>query len=599
MVAAALGILPLTELFTDVRWFLDALGAIIVVCGTAAALRWWYRPRVLHTWIGLALLVPWLVWRFTGTHAAAGFIPTRATWHYVSGLLARVRDTTSNGVAPVHADAAITLVLAALAGLVAAFVDFVAVIGRRAALAGIPLLVVFTVAGAVPRHPVPWLLFGSAAAGFLLLLSIDARDEVRGWGRIIPRAGESRPSAALGVSGPRIAVIATLIALALPFLIPTRASNLLANALHNSSAGGADGGFGAGGISLDPFAALKGELQRSKPISLFTVTVSPSQTDSVGTPQTVAPYYLRANVLNSYSVQGWSAASHGVAVPASGQDFSTAPATPPSSSARFSARIDVSGLGDNAPVFAQPTSLTGTDDRTTWSPTDQILLGHNVGRGDHITEDVAQPNPTVAQLAAAPDAYSAQFADQYGKTAGVTAAVKALVGRLTAGKSTPYGKALALNDYFTDPANGFKYSLQTKPSDDVTALDSFLSSRSGYCQQYAASMAIMLRVAGVPARVVLGYSHSAPDSSGAFTVTTNNAHAWAEAYFVGIGWLPFDTTPLVPAPGAATAILAWAPRPVATTPTDVIPTRRATGATPSRRAEATVSSGTAVGTGQQ
>ena len=57
-------------------------------------------------------------------------------------------------------------------------------------------------------------------------------------------------------------------------------------------------------------------------------------------------------------------------------------------------------------------------------------------------------------------------------------------------------------------------------------------------------MGIMLRVAGVPSRVVLGYTHEVPDESGTFTITTNNAHSWVEAYFDGIGWVPFDPTPL-------------------------------------------------------
>ena len=35
-----------------------------------------------------------------------------------------------------------------------------------------------------------------------------------------------------------------------------------------------------------------------------------------------------------------------------------------------------------------------------------------------------------------------------------------------------------------------------------------------------------------------------PDAKGSFTVTTDDAHAWVEAYFAGVGWVPFDPTPL-------------------------------------------------------
>ena len=55
---------------------------------------------------------------------------------------------------------------------------------RRPALAGVPFLLLFTIAGAVPRHAVAWVWFGAAAAGYLLLLGSDARDELSRWGRL-------------------------------------------------------------------------------------------------------------------------------------------------------------------------------------------------------------------------------------------------------------------------------------------------------------------------------------------------------------------------------------------------------------------------------
>ena len=88
--------------------------------------------------------------------------------------------------------------------------------------------------------------------------------------------------------------------------------------------------------------------------------------------------------------------------------------------------------------------------------------------------------------------------------------------------------------------------------------------KAGFCQQYAAALGVMLRVAGIPARVVIGYSHPAPDASGDFEVTSDDAHAWVEAYFTGIGWLPFDPTPLIGADAARAVALPWAPHPTVT-----------------------------------
>ena len=72
-------------------------------------------------------------------------------------------------------------------------------------------------------------------------------------------------------------------------------------------------------------------------------------------------------------------------------------------------------------------------------------------------------------------------------------------------------------------------------------------------------MAVMLRLAGVPARVVLGYCTRSPDANGEFTVTSFDAHAWVEAYFKGIGWVPFDPTPIGGLDGGSKSDLAYAP----------------------------------------
>jgi len=556
LAASALGVLPLCELFTDVRWVFEIWIAMLIAVLPAVVLRCWQRPRVLHTWFGLALAVLWLTSRYVPKHALGGFLPSFATWHDVGTLLSDVHETTSTGVAPVQTTLAIKFVLAATLALLAALVDLIAVVGRRGALAGVPLLVVYTVSGAVPRHPVSWLLFIGAAAGFLLLLSIDAGDEVRGWGRLIPRVGESKPSGALPVSGSRIAVIALVVAVLLPLLAPSRPANLIADALHNntSSEDGNGGGFGAGsGVSLDPFTALKGALQRPKPVKLFTVTIGDA-------PHT-EPFYLRANVLANYSDQGWSVAKHGSPESVSSTFFDTTPPTPSLDNTQtYQARLRIAALSDNPPVFGRPVSITGLD-TADWSREDQLLIGTRMHSGQEFTEDVAQPAPSREQLNAAGGTVPSGLLPALRVPVSMPNLVSALVKRLTGRLATPYAKALALSNYFTAPASGFSYSLSTKAGDSGSDLVNFLTNKAGFCQQYAAAMGIMLRMAGVPARVVLGYTHPAPDANGTFTVTTNDAHAWVEAYFNGLGWIPFDPTPNGGLNGGSKANLPWAPHP--------------------------------------
>jgi transglutaminase-like putative cysteine protease len=561
LLASALGVLPLCELFTDVRWVFEIWFVMIIAVAPAAILRHWRRPRVMHTWFGLALVVIWLTARYTPKHAFLGLLPTTATWHDVSKLMSSVHETTSSGVAPVHTTIAIKFALSAILALLAALVDLIAVMGRRGALAGVPLLVVFTVSGAVPRHPVSWVYFTGAAIGFLLLLSIDADDEVRGWGRLIPRAGEARKPAGLAVSGPRIAGIALVVAVVLPLIAPARPANLIADAFHNKHGGGGGigGTFGAGGgVSLDPFDALKGDLQRSKPVNLFTV--------SLGSVPSAPPFYLRANVLTSYSGERWSASRHG-GTERIGETFydTTPPTSTQQPSVKFTARIGITGLADNPPIFGSPVRVDGVDPGTNWSREDALLIGSRVHNGQQITEDVSQVTPTIADLEAAPADYPADILPARQVPAKMPKMVSDLVASITGGKSTPYAKARALSDYFTGAGNGFTYSLTTKPGNSGSDLVDFLTNKEGFCQQYAGAMGIMLRMAGVPARVVLGYTHANPDRSGSFNVTTNDAHAWVEAYFGGLGWVPFDPTPLVGINGGIKADLPWAPHPAPNT----------------------------------
>ena len=67
-------------------------------------------------------------------------------------------------------------------------------------------------------------------------------------------------------------------------------------------------------------------------------------------------------------------------------------------------------------------------------------------------------------------------------------------------------------------------------------------SRCGYSVHYATAAVLLLRYCGVPARYVEGYYM--PENSGAeVTLTEANAHAWAEMYLDGIGFVPFEVTP--------------------------------------------------------
>ena len=92
---------------------------------------------------------------------------------------------------------------------------------------------------------------------------------------------------------------------------------------------------------------------------------------------------------------------------------------------------------------------------------------------------------------------------------------------------------MALQAFFR--GGGFRYSLEVPEGNSENDLLNFLDVRAGYCEQFAATMAVMARLAGIPARVAIGFTPGVPAGDGSLSVTTRDAHAWPELYFPGVG----------------------------------------------------------------
>jgi hypothetical protein len=100
--------------------------------------------------------------------------------------------------------------------------------------------------------------------------------------------------------------------------------------------------------------------------------------------------------------------------------------------------------------------------------------------------------------------------------------------------------------FFRD--GGFVYTLSPGVLPKVGALDYFLfRSRRGFCEHYAAAFCTLLRAAGLPARVVIGYQGGEYNDTwgGYYLVRQSDAHAWAEVWITGRGWQREDPTAVV------------------------------------------------------
>ena len=98
--------------------------------------------------------------------------------------------------------------------------------------------------------------------------------------------------------------------------------------------------------------------------------------------------------------------------------------------------------------------------------------------------------------------------------------------------------------FFAD--NAFIYTLRP-PLLGPNAVDDFLfATRRGFCEHYAAAYVVLMRAAGIPARVVTGYQGGEINPiDGYLTVRQSDAHAWAEIWIAGRGWQRVDPTAAV------------------------------------------------------
>ncbi|CAN5723839.1 hypothetical protein BH10CHL1_BH10CHL1_44540 [soil metagenome] len=117
-----------------------------------------------------------------------------------------------------------------------------------------------------------------------------------------------------------------------------------------------------------------------------------------------------------------------------------------------------------------------------------------------------------------------------------------LATQLTAGQTTTYAKAHAIESYLRT----FEYDLTVpKPPKTVADVaDYFLFDlRRGYCDYYATAFVVLARLAGLPTRFATGYAAGHwSETEHLWIITEAEAHSWPEVYFPDYGWIPFEPT---------------------------------------------------------
>ena len=193
-------------------------------------------------------------------------------------------------------------------------------------------------------------------------------------------------------------------------------------------------------------------------------------------------------------------------------------------------------------VAAVPRQLTG---RFRLLSIDQTQSLHNPQRdnaplGYDVVTEAGIPTPE--ELRRTSTDYPAGIRFSYLRTPGLNPAVTDLARQVTASVTGNYDRALAIQNYLR---RNFGYTLDPTGIDPGDPIGSFLlKSRQGYCEYFAAAMALMLRTVNIPSRLVNGFKTGSYNRVGKdFVVRARDAHTWVEVYFPGYGWIPFDPTP--------------------------------------------------------
>jgi transglutaminase-like putative cysteine protease len=526
-------VLTLGRVFQSGRFVLPAVAAVLLahLLGFLARTRGWSLLDALS--LSMTGLAAYLIW-VLAPHTTLYGIPTADTFRVLADRLGDgVRELRTAVVPAPATDGAI--VLSVLVGWVMAATADALAFWRRATVGAVaPALALFVWASTLGTNA----LATRTTAGFfitaLLFLLVQHQSHVAR-GRAAFSGRRVRGGTAVMALGALAGVIAVVGGLVLGPALPGADADPL---IDVRGLGPKDRSY-----QVEPPLARIGEdfVGRGR-VEVFTVR-SPRED------------YWRVAALDRYeSTNGgeWTLAAQG-----SGevQDGLHAPAD----SSTLRQDFHITGLADRwLPAAYKPVQLRGGDNPLVVKASSTLVSNRSDVSDLTYSVSSRQPPGTLAPLTASQiERTNATLpSEMRGYTqlpSDFPSDVRNVARSITAGAANPYDRARALENFFLDPAQGFRYSLDVDLSANAqsqNAISQFLRSRTGFCVQFASSFTAMARAVGLPARVAVGYTAGRYDSiSGVYRVTSEDAHAWSEVWLTGIGWTRFEPTPDSDLPG--------------------------------------------------
>ncbi|RFU38956.1 transglutaminase domain-containing protein, partial [Actinomadura logoneensis] len=537
--AGSVGLYPL---FMGGQWFWHALGAVVATGLGSVAVRRLRVPAVFDPLGPAVALLLYCTLVFTPGRALVGIIPTQSSLGGLGDLVSDGWSAANRYAAPVPDGRGIHLLVTIGVGAVATVVDLLAVRLRRAAPAGLPLLAMYSVPAAIREHGVNWMVFGVGAAAFLALLMADARESVGGWGRMVfsPRWHEEPPSdrenpdiSTLATSGRRIGAATLAVAVLLPMAVP----GIHPRGVFGGRGGGTGGDGGRTVTTPDPMVSLSRQLTNPDDGVVLTYRSDDAE----------RPDYLRLYALDRFDGDRWT---YSVASTSKDKVSDASLPAPPGLSVAPSrlvtTRIKVSKDLRDLQFLPMPYAPVRVQAKGDWRVHSPSLMVYSLrdsvgGRSFTVTSRRVLPGPSDLKVGGT---YTRDMLAEFTYLPkSVPDKVRKLAVAVVKDARTPYDAAVRLQSWFTR-TGGFRYDLTVGTPEHGSDLVDFLTvDKRGYCEQFAAAMAVMSRELGIPARVSVGYTSGRQNPSGEWEVRGRDAHAWPELYFEGAGWVRFEPTP--------------------------------------------------------
>jgi transglutaminase-like putative cysteine protease len=543
------------RVFRDGDWLPSITAAVVIPTALAVLGATWRQSGLRVLGVSIVLAVAYAGWVVAPETTTYG-IPGPATFRALGDLFEQGIDLIGEERAPVLMDpgrqllaiwgvwacTALALWLASDAG------------GVVAPLAPpLAVLVFVAISDKHRTHLMGPAFFVGAAVAYLVLAARPG-----GGARVWCVSARRPPSPAqLAAVGIPIALLVTLLSPAIAQRLPGAEADALVDWRNTGS-----GGPGRR-VTISPFISVRARLTQQPPAIVFTVQVDPDDD----------PSRWRLMALEDFNGEIWRSSS---GTEDAGDVLRSPDAVTPGPDDVVQRTTIVNLDQEWVPAAAYPVAID-RDGLVLIPETQTLLVDDDLETSDGLLYTVISRPPTATpdQLRAAGPATPAY--EEYLQLPDIDPRVAALATQLTQGLTNDYDKAFAIQSYLR-LTGGFTYDQTVPAGQGNDALVSFLfESQRGYCEQFAASFAVLARAAGVPTRVAVGFTPGTFDpTTRTYTVTTEQAHAWPEVWFEGHGWLAFEPTPGRGAPTpdySGTFDDAQAPPPVAeTTPTTADPT---------------------------